>query len=648
MSSAPKHLAAGDGSTPRPNMDPSQRGRRLSPDETMLYVRLAQESREGAAPVSSGTSREVSGGSVRAGQGDPWLADDSLANMEPIAVEDDALAAIGTIGAEDGASLSPEEGSVEASEQEPSEEEKAAQVGRNTVLMSVLVIISRLTGFFRTWGQAYALGVTVTASCYSVANNLPNQLYELVVGGMLVTAFLPVYLSVKKRLGTKGASEYTSNLISLVVLIMGAVTILGFVFAAQVVWTQSFSASSDFDSNLATYFFRFFVIEVVLYSLDSIFSGVLNAERDYFWSSAAPIFNNFVTTASFFAYAFLVPSNPKLALLVLAIGNPLGVAIQAGIQIPSLRKHGIRIRWHVDVHDPAIKETLSIGIPSLVVMVCSFVTVSVMTSSALSVTAAGASVSYYARLWYTLPYAILAVPITTAMFTELSDDVARGDMESYRRGVSAGTSQILFLMIPFMMYLIAFSRPLITLLAAGKFTGDQIGLTATYLATLSVSLPVYGVCMYLQKVCSSLRKMGVYAVANVVAAGVQVVVCMTLTQRTGLWMVAFSSFLYFAAVDIVTFAMLRGELGHVGLRSIIGAGVRATLYGLAGTAIGMLVVGLTPLGDYAVTNSVGRALLYIVVGGVPAVAVTFGLALATKAPEMGVVRRLLNRVLHRG
>jgi D-hexose-6-phosphate mutarotase len=37
-----------------------------------------------------------------------------------------------------------------------------------------------------------------------------------------------------------------------------------------------------------------------------------------------------------------------------------------------------------------------------------------------------------------------------------------------------------------------------------------------------------------------------------------------------------------------------------------------------------------------------------VVGGVPAVAVTFGLALATKAPEMGVVRRLLNRVLHRG
>ena len=127
--------------------------------------------------------------------------------------------------------------------------------------MSALVIVSRLTGFFRTWGQAYALGVTVTASCYSVANNLPNQLYEIVVGGMLVTAFLPVYLSVKKRLGREGANAYTSNLVTIVLILMGSVCALGFVFASQVVWTQSFSASSDFDSELAVYFFRFFVIE---------------------------------------------------------------------------------------------------------------------------------------------------------------------------------------------------------------------------------------------------------------------------------------------------------------------------------------------------------------------------------------------------
>lgn len=115
------------------------------------------------------------------------------------------------------------------------------QLGKNTLLMSVLVMISRITGFVRTWAQAYALGVTVLASCYSVANNLPNQLYELVVGGMLVTAFLPVYLSVKKKLGTRAASDYASNLVSIVLLLMGLVCVIGFLFAYQVVYTQSLS-----------------------------------------------------------------------------------------------------------------------------------------------------------------------------------------------------------------------------------------------------------------------------------------------------------------------------------------------------------------------------------------------------------------------
>ena len=65
-------------------------------------------------------------------------------------------------------------------------------VGKSAAMMSVLVIFSRITGFVRTWGQAFALGTTLLSSCYTVANNLPNQLYELVIGGMIITAFLPV------------------------------------------------------------------------------------------------------------------------------------------------------------------------------------------------------------------------------------------------------------------------------------------------------------------------------------------------------------------------------------------------------------------------------------------------------------------------
>lgn len=76
-------------------------------------------------------------------------------------------------------------------------------VGRSAGLMTILTIVSRVTGFIRTWAMAAAIGMSLLSSSYQVANNLPNMLYELVMGGMLVTAFLPVYMGVR-RAGSRG------------------------------------------------------------------------------------------------------------------------------------------------------------------------------------------------------------------------------------------------------------------------------------------------------------------------------------------------------------------------------------------------------------------------------------------------------------
>lgn len=540
----------------------------------------------------------------------------------------------------DAAVETPKEGTAHS-------DERNVQVGRSAALMSSLVIVSRLTGFFRTWGQAYAIGVTVMASCYSVANNLPNSLYELVVAGMLTTAFLPVYMSVKKRAGREGANRYTSNLVSIILMIMGATAILGFIFAAQLVWTQSFSASSDFDFDLTVWFFRFFVIEVVLYALSTIISGVLNAERDYLWSSAAPIFNNFVTTASFFAYAFLAPDNPQLALVVLALGNPLGVAIQVLVQIPSLRRHGVRLHWRIDLHDPNLMETVKIGVPSLVVMLTSFVTTSVQSSSSLSCTATGASISYYARLWYTLPYAVLTVPITTAMFTELSDSWARHSLSEFRQDISNGLSQILFFMVPFMLYLIVFSVPLISVLAAGNFTSDQIWVTAQYLIFDAIALPVYAICMYLQKVASAMRQMVLYALASVLGSVLQVIILLAFTRYLGLNFVAASSFFFFVAIDLVMFVSLRRKLGPLGLRSALVTFAKSLVIGVAGAAVGYALLFLlnTTLGDCS--GATMRSILYCVLAGAPSLVVTYGLAFVLRMPEARLIKSLTRHFLRR-
>lgn len=82
----------------------------------------------------------------------------------------------------------------------------------------------------------------------------------------------------------------------------------------------------------AIFFFRFFAMQIVFYGISTIVSGLLNASRDYLWSSAAPIFNNLIVATTFVLYAFVAPQDPDAAKYIIAIGNPLGVFIQMAIQ----------------------------------------------------------------------------------------------------------------------------------------------------------------------------------------------------------------------------------------------------------------------------------------------------------------------------
>lgn len=532
---------------------------------------------------------------------------------------------------------------VDAGGSQPAASDEA--VGRNTAMMSVLVIISRLTGFVRTWGQAFALGTTLLSSCYTVANNLPNQLYELVVGGMLITAFLPVYLDVRERKGRKGANDYISNLLSILLVILGACFILCLIFAAPLIWVQSAGTDQSQMTDGVT-LFRFFSIEVVLYCLSSIASGVLNAERDYFWSNAAPIFNNVITISSFLLYALLRTSNPGMAFLALALGNPLGVAVQVIMQLPSLRRHGVRLRFGIDLHDPAILETLSIGAPTLVVTVCSFVTTSVMTSMSLvAVPEQGSSIQYYARLWYTLPYAVFAVPITVALFTEMSESFAKGRLGRFAKQVSSGMGQVMFVLIPFALFLIVFSRPLMSLLRIGQFGAESASLTAAYLSTLSLALPFYGLSTFFQKVFSSMRRMVLFALSNIVASAAQVVFTVALTPVLGIHAVSLGSVLYMVLLDVISLAQVSRAVDGIEVRSLLLSSARALGLGVLGAAAGGAIA--FALGGMQPSLTVGRALVVLVCGGLPAVLVTFGLAVKFNMPEASFVSGIVNRLVVR-
>ena len=518
-----------------------------------------------------------------------------------------------------------------------------SSVGRSAGLMTVLTIVSRVTGFIRTWAMAAAIGMSLLSSSYQVANNLPNMLYELVMGGMLVTAFLPVYMGVRRERGREASNEYVGNLLGILLLVLGAVSVLGTVFAPGFIWTQSFLSGGSGGMDTAVFMFRFFAIQILFYGLGSVFSGVLNAHRDYFWSTFAPVLNNVIVIASFLAFGPVESRFGELAgVIVISAGTTLGVFIQMACQIPALAKHGVRPRIHIDFHDPAIRQTVSLGVPTLLATVCMFVSTSITNAAALVVQPeTGPSVIAYARLWYTLPYALIAASLSTALYTELSHDAQEKDYDSVRTGISNGVAQMLFFLIPFALYLIVFSRPLNMIYCAGKFDASGVELVSEFLVYLAVSLPLYGVVILMQKSFSALLDMKPYSRYCLYSAIGQAgsVLLFGVVLGFGMPAIALSYVVDYVILSGCSLWWLRRRLRGLQVKSIIHGCIFGLVLGGLGAAAGAGCMWALESFVGALGGSILTTLAYVCASGLLSLAVTFGLAVAFKLPEVSALLR---------
>lgn len=651
------------------------------PDETAVFLMAAQgkSSHQGAAAVSPATQDVPD-------DGEPLLSDDewsplgSVGLVEGVTVDDDddwdplsfsgrgaaaqevdtvfgdyaasgdnailvddSFAADGPLSSED--EIEPQSESRMGSQDDVDDMGSSdySTVGRSAGLMTVLTIVSRVTGFIRTWAMAAAIGMSLLSSSYQVANNLPNMLYELVMGGMLVTAFLPVYMGVRREQGREASNEYVGNLLGILLLLLGGISLLGTVFAPGFIWTQSFLSGDGGSMDTAAFMFRFFAIQILFYGLGSVFSGVLNAHRDYFWSTFAPVLNNVIVIASFMGFdPVSAQFGEHAGIILISLGTTLGVFVQMACQIPALGKHGVHPHIHIDFKDPALRQTIMLGIPTLLATVCMFVSTSITNAAALVVQPeTGPSVIAYARLWYTLPYALIAASLSTALYTELSHDAQEQDYDSVRTGISSGVAQMLFFLIPFALYLIVFARPLNMIYCAGKFDESGVALVSEFLIYLALSLPLYGVVVLMQKSFSALLDMkpyGRYCLYSAIGQAGSVLL-FGVVLGYGMPAIALSYVVDYVVLVGCSLWWLRRRLHGLQVKSILHGGFFGLLFGGLGAAAGAGVMWALEHFVGALGSSILITLGYVCVAGVVSLAVTFGLAFVFKMPEVSALLR---------
>lgn len=517
--------------------------------------------------------------------------------------------------------------------------------------MSISTAVSRVTGFARTWAMGVAMGVTIVTSSYVVANNIPNMIFELVAGGVLSAMFIPLFLERKQEGGEDDAWRFASSVFNLAMIALGIVALLGTVFAEPVVRTQTFRITAE-KAQLATYFFRFFAVQIVFYGAAILFTGVLNAERRFLAPAIAPIFNNVVVIVTLLG--FYMPyrdSNPRLAATGLAIGTTLGVVSMAVVQLPSLLKMGTRYRAVLDFKHPAMRKMGRKMLPVIGYVAVNMVGISFRNAYAFAAsTEQGPAALQYAWMWYQLPYGIFAVALATAIFPELADAAAASDWDGFRKHFSVGLRATGIIILPMSAMLIALAGPLIRLYQFGRFEASDVPIVAGVLVVWGAGLFSYAAFMFALRSMYALQDSKTPMITNVFVHALQIGLYAVLTVGIAGWGgigiagIPLSDAIAYSLHFVVLVVILRMRVGNLQIGRALSSLGRVAVASVLGGLSAFWVLQLTATLQGATLGF----LLQLMLAGAVGLAVCYGLAFLMRVPEMSFLARLVRKVTGRG
>ncbi len=525
-------------------------------------------------------------------------------------------------------------------------------IARSTATMSTATMLSRVTGFVRMWATAYALGATGLMAAYSVANNIPNMIFELVAGGIISSLFIPTFMELRETRTEEEAWRFTSHVFNLAVLGLGVLALVGTIFPQPFVWTQTFRMKPDESHAVvqaATFFFRFFAIQVVLYGAGSIISGLLNSQRRYLWPAIGPIFNNVIAIATMIAFVAL-RGNMPVAMIVLAAGTTLAVLIMFAVQVPAVLKTGWRYSWGLGLDDPALRRMLRLAIPTVIYVITNLVAVSFRNASAFAVSPNGPSVLTYAWIFYQLPYGILAVALATAIFTELAEAAGRRDDDDFKATFSRGLRATGVLMLPTSALLVALATPLVTLYRVGAFKASDVPLVAGALRWWAAGLIFYAATMFLLRTFYSLKDTRTPMWVNLVLTiCVQIALYLLLTTGFGSWHglgingIPIADSVFYLCVAMALAALLRRRIGGFDMRGIASTFLRMAIASVvAAAAAWAIAYGLS-----LVTTGFGGAVIQVAVAGIAGLLLAFALGRMLGVTEVTAATAMLRRLASR-
>ena len=210
------------------------------------------------------------------------------------------------------------------------------RVGR-AIWLSAATMTSRVLGLLRDQLFAILIGANRWSDAFVVAFRIPNLLRDLFAEGALSSAFVPTFADARRNRGEGEARRLAGTVVALVLVVVGALVLLGVAFAGPLV--AAIAPGLGDHAGLAARLTRMMMPFLLLVSLSAVAMGILNAQGRFTAPALAPALFN-VGSLAVGLGLWLAGWPPERAVIGWALGTLLGGLLQLVAQLPSLAAAG--------------------------------------------------------------------------------------------------------------------------------------------------------------------------------------------------------------------------------------------------------------------------------------------------------------------
>lgn len=329
---------------------------------------------------------------------------------------------------------------------------RGRSLAAGAALIAGVTVLSRLVGFLRTLVFSHTVGSNNLADAYNSANQIPNTVFDIVAGGALASVAVPLLAGPFARRDRAAASKIVSPLLTWSIAVLLPLSLLGIGLAGQL-GDLIAGPSRDIPGYAPAVgsFLTLFLPQIPLYAVAVVLSATLQADRRFLAPALAPLLSSLVVVCT---YVLFGQTDPRAAgdltqldhraRLILGLGTTLGVAMLVLALLPAVRRTGLRLRPTFRFPPGVARRAGALAVAGVATLVAqNLATLGVVLLT--NYRAASGALAVYNFSWavYVLPYAVLAVPIATTAFTDLSARAETGDHAGYRAAVASTTRAVL-------------------------------------------------------------------------------------------------------------------------------------------------------------------------------------------------------------